>query len=325
MRPIPVIAAAVLLLIAGCGGGAGSSEASSSSESELSTVRMAETVGIPSAFLQYGIDEGVFEEHGIRLELSDSPGGAAVIPGLVSGSFDIGGSNVVSDMLAASRGLPIRMVAPGTFAQDEVGNDFSAILVRGDSPVQDAKGLENRTIAVNTLSNIGEITINTSLEAAGVDPESINYVELGFPDMLGALEAGQVDAVWLIEPFVTIGITGGARPVMWPFVEARPGMQIGSFSATDAYVAENPDVVAAFQAAVADLSAQISADEEAFRAALPELANLEPALVEELRLPAYKPHVDEESLQFTSDQMVEYGLIPEPIDLESLLAEGAVG
>ncbi|QDC26821.1 hypothetical protein FE374_17590 [Georgenia yuyongxinii] len=60
-----------------------------------------------------GLDQGFFEEEGLELELSTGQGGAAIVPGVVSGSTDFGFGNNHSLMIAASSGLPLRVVASG--------------------------------------------------------------------------------------------------------------------------------------------------------------------------------------------------------------------
>jgi ABC-type amino acid transport substrate-binding protein len=94
---------------------------------------------------------------------------------------------------------------------------YDAVLVKDSGPIRTPKDLEGRTVAVNTLQNVGPLTINAALEKAGVDYESVKYVEVPFPEMAAALEADRVDAAWVVEPFVTQGRRSGARPVLFPF------------------------------------------------------------------------------------------------------------
>ena len=60
--------------------------------------------------------------------------------------------------------------------------------------------LEGKTVAVNTLNNIGPVTINHWMEKHGGDYTKIKYVEVPFPDMGAALEAKRVDAAFTVEP-----------------------------------------------------------------------------------------------------------------------------
>ncbi|MFH5823804.1 ABC transporter substrate-binding protein [Georgenia sp. AZ-5] len=290
---------------------------------EPATLRIGETAGIPSAFLGYGEQLGIFEEHGLDLEVDTSAGGAATIPALVSGNFDLAGSNTVSVLRAGSEGLPLQIVAPGTFATRDPQSDFSAVLVPGGGEITDAGGLAGRSIAVNTLENIGDITITAALQERGIDPSGIEFVEIGFPDMLSALANGNVDAAWVIEPFLAIGKQQGNVPVLYPYAEAMEGLQVGSFVATPQYAQENAEVVESFRTAVGETAQAIADDPDAFRTALSDLQDVDPAVAAEMVLPEWGGEVDVESLEFLAEQMQEQGVVDEPIDVESLVPADA--
>src|SRR5262245_8730200 len=79
--------------LAGCGGGDG--EVGSSSEDGSQALKVQETAGMPSAFVGFGIEQRIFEKHGLNVELEETQGGAATLPALLNGDVQIGGSNVV--------------------------------------------------------------------------------------------------------------------------------------------------------------------------------------------------------------------------------------
>lgn len=307
------VVGAALLSISACGAGN-----STDSAEDGQVIRVGETDGVPAAFLRFGEREGIFADHGIDIEIDASAGGAAAIPALIGGNLDIAGSNVVSGMLAAYQGLPIKIIAPGTFATENVTEDFSAVLVPEGSDLTSAQGLAGKSIAVNTLENIGDITIEAALQEQGVDTSNIQFVEIGFPQMLPALDSGRVDAAWVIEPFVAMGIAQGAQPVLSPYVESREGLQVGSFLATEEFIAENGDRVEAFRAAVAATAQTITDDPDAFRAALPEIDGMSPEIAAAMVLPDFKAEVDTESLRFIADRMRQSGHVKEEIDVDAL-------
>lgn len=315
----PVLAAALLATSCGSGGGGGGSDTALDPQ-KPTTIKVGEVAGIPSAFLQYGSNQGFFKKHGLKLDIETGAGGAAIIPGVVSGDYAIGGSNIVSVMLGVSKGLPIQMVTSGTGVGEGEKEDFSAILVPSDSGIDKPADLAGKTIAVNTLKNISEVTVKTALENKGVDPSSVKLTELEFPEMLPALKRGEVDAVHEIEPFVTLGIQEGFTPIVYPYVATKPGMQIGSYVTSKPYLEKNSDVVEAFRAGIADTAAAIEKDPEAFRKALPDLTELSPEAAEKATLPVWRAHIDEETLTFVSEQMVKYGLLDKPADLNQVIA-----
>jgi len=316
---IGALAGAALTLSA-CGG-SGAADTKSPDAAALVKINVAETAGVPSAFLNYGVRQGFFKDEGLDVTVDTSTGGAAAVPGLVSGGLQLAGSNTVSALLAANKGLPVSIVAPGTFASEAPKEDFSAVLVAKDSGIKEPADLAGKTIAVNTLENIGDVTITAALEKQGVDTSDIKFVEVGFPDMLPALERGQVDAAWEIEPFVTIGTDAGSRSVLWPYVDARPGLMIGSFLATNDYHEKNPEVIDAFRKGITKTVEAVSKDPGAFRAALPELARVKPEVAKSMVLPVWKPDVDLESLKFIEEQMRSHGITSEPVDVSAVVAD----
>jgi NitT/TauT family transport system substrate-binding protein len=99
-----LLAALFASLLGACGdddsgGGAG--------DGEQASVRVQDTAGVPSAFLQYGVEEGFFEKRQLDVQVTPSQGGATVVPAVVSGDTDIGGSNLVSVLLAQGKDIPV--------------------------------------------------------------------------------------------------------------------------------------------------------------------------------------------------------------------------
>ena len=283
------------------------------------TVTIAEVPGVPTAFLAYGVDLGLFEDEGIDLTI-EGGGGSPAVAGVSSGSVDMAGSNVVSVIMARHQGLPVTMIAPGTFASEEPEDDFSAIVATDDSGIETVADLAGASIAVDQLQNIGEITIRTSLEESGVDTDTLAYVELGFPTMEQALRAGDVDAAWIIEPFATQALAaGGLHVVSYPYAETHPGLQIGSIITSEDYAAENPDVVSAFQRAHAATAAAITDDPEAFRTALVDLTDMDPHVASTFHLPTWNDAIDMDSLELINGQMITFGLLDEEVPLDELV------
>jgi NitT/TauT family transport system substrate-binding protein len=302
--------------LAGCGG----------DEEEVgsggpTSVKVQETAGMPSAFVGFGIQQGIFEEHGLDVDLEATQGGAATLPALVNGDVQIGGSNVVSLLIAESQGLPIQAIAPGTSARGEGQDDFGALLAAPGSDVSEPKDLEGGTVAVNTLDNIAEVVVKAALEKQGADPARVKLIEVPFPDMGAAMERGDVDGAFSIEPFVTTSVDAGAKVIDYSYVTTEPDMQVGAYAVARDFAAENAETVDAFKAAVAETAERVAADEPAFRRYLSEEAQVDPKLAKKIVLPQWQAELDVDSLQSTADLMLRYGLVEEPVDAQGLVSE----
>jgi NitT/TauT family transport system substrate-binding protein len=307
-----VLAACVAVACGDDGGGG---------DAEQARVRVQDTAGVPSAFLEFGVQQGFFRDRQLDVQVTPSQGGATVVPAVVSGDTDIGGSNLVSVLLAQGKDIPVKIVAPGTFVRGEREQDFSAILVAGDSDIRSPKDLEGKTLAVNTLKNVAELAAKASLAKQGVDVGEIELAEVDFPDMNGALTQGRVDAAFQIEPFVSLGVAEGHRIIDRPYVGTKPGLQIGCYFTSEQYLRENGDVVERFQQGVADTAEAIAQDPGAFREFLPEASEIPPPAAQKAILPAWKADNDQASLDLTADLMERYGVTEERPDTSEAVEE----
>lgn len=307
---------AVLLTITACGaGGTAPAGQTGTSLAAPVAIKVGDIEGAPASFIEFGVRKGIFAEHRLDVEVVIQQGGAAIIPNLVSGEMQIGGSNMVSVLLARGNGLPLKIIAPGTAVGSDPQTDFSAVVVAPDSQITTPKDLAGKLIAVNTLKNVSEVALKAALEANGVDITGIRLVELPFPSMLAAVQQHQADAAFVIEPFVTMARSQGARLLIRPYVESRANLGVGTYSATEDYIRRNPAVITAFQAAAAQTARYIAEHPDEYRALLPEIAKLPANLAPTVNLPVWPQQVDLESLRFLGDRMVSYGLLPNPPDI----------
>ena len=146
------------------------------------TVGVIPIVDVAPIYL--GKEKGFFRERGIDLKMATADGGAAIVPGVVSGQFDFGFSNIVSLLTAQTKKVPIQVVASGVASTGETGLDFGAVVVKDNSPIKSAADLAGKKIAINSLKNIGDVTIRESVRKAGGDPAGIKFVQMPFPQML---------------------------------------------------------------------------------------------------------------------------------------------
>ena len=194
-----------LLSLTACGGSSSdTADAPATSASGGGPETTEITVGVQpfaevSAFY-LAVQEGIFEEEGLTVTPEVAAGGGAgLIPGLVSGDLHFAYSNYVSVVQAASRGLPLRVVREN----DRPG--VQGLYSLPASGITSPADLAGKKVAINGLGNIMELTTRAALDENGVDPDSVSFVELPPADFLSALKLGNVDAAWLVEPFVSIG------------------------------------------------------------------------------------------------------------------------
>ncbi|GAB3873648.1 type 2 periplasmic-binding domain-containing protein [Dactylosporangium cerinum] len=317
------LSAALLLAAAGCGGNSGTPTptpaAPGQQQGRPDKVAAGVIAIVDVAPIYLGKQKGFFSGRNIDLDLQTSQGGAAIVPGVVSGQFQFGFSNVTSLILAKSRGLPIKMVSNGVASTGKDGADFGGVLVKADSPIRSAKDLAGRTVAVNTLKNIGDTTVRASVRKAGGDPASVKFVELAFPDQPAALAADRVDAIWVVEPFVTAAKAQGARLVASNYVDAAPDLTVAAYFTSQELIARNPDLVKRFKEAMAESLAYAAAHPDEVRAVIGTYTQIAADVTVKITLPAWPAEINKASVQTLTDLAVQDKLLDKAPALGDLL------
>jgi NitT/TauT family transport system substrate-binding protein len=97
----------------------------------------------------------------------------------------------------------------------------------------------------------------------GVDPKSVNFVEVTFPTMSDALKSGAVDAVLTAEPFVT-RITKAGTGALGVHYATELGVvePVISYAATRAFAEANPNIIKAFRASIEEAAPIVNGDRD---------------------------------------------------------------
>lgn len=266
-----------------------------------------------------GKAKGFFAKRNLDVTLSTQGGGAAIIPGVLSGQLQFGFSNVPSLLIAQTKGLKFVGVAPGVSSTGISGHDFSAILVPGDSPISSAKDLAGKTVAVNNLNNIGEIAVRAGVKAAGGNPNSVKYIEVPFPDMPAALANHRIEAGWMVEPFVTIARSRGDKVVDWPFVAIAPKAMIAVYFASVQYADAHPDMVKRFKAAITESLSYADSHADEVRKIIPTYTRISQEIAGKIVLPIWPTEMNRASTQAMADDALASGMITKKADVAALL------
>ena len=315
-RPLIAVATAgSVLVLAACGGGG----EQGGTVGELQEVTVGVIPIVDTAAIWLGDEQGFFEEEGIDLQIQTTSGGAAAVPGVVSGDFDFAFGNTVSIMVARDQGLDLRYVTNGTVAAPDAERGFSAVVVPADSDIQGPADLAGKTVSVNNLKNIGDTTIRHIVEEAGGDPSTIDFVEVGFPDAPAALDRGQVDAAWILDPFLTQTLEQGNRAVTYNFRDFHPDLDVAGYFTSAQKFEQDPEMVENFQAAMNRSLEYANEHPEEVREIVGTYTEISDELRQKMVLPRYLTEFHRDALQQLGDAAVEYGTIETAPDLDAML------
>lgn len=272
------------------------------------------------------IKQGYFAEEGITIDTSPSTGGATGIPGLIAGSFDIVYGNVVSMLLAAQQGIDIRVVAPGTKIET-AENDTSALVVRADSGITTGKDLEGKTVGVNTRNNVIWLYARAWIKATGGDPDKVTYKEIPHPQMEDALRQKQVDAGYMVIPYVALAT---AKPefkaIGHPYSTVQLGVDVGQYLTTSKFLAERPETAKKFIRALRRGIEWYNANR-----GKPELLSIVSGftrinvdLLSKIKMSPSPMKVDPAQIEKTMKLMIDNKLLRAPLDIKPLVASQAL-
>lgn len=312
------IGAAGVALALGAVAACGSDGGTTTDSGGVKTVTVGVIPIVDVAPVYLGQKQGFFKDHKIKLKLESGQGGAAIVPGVISGQFQFGFSNVTSLMLARAKNLPLKVVAAGN-SSTGVAPDFSAVVVKKDSPIKSAKDLAGKKVSVNTLKNIGDTTVRESIRKDGGDPKDVKFVELAFPDMPAAVAKGQVDAAWVVEPFVSIAKSQGDRVIAWNLVDTAPNLMISAYFTSEQLEKSDPGLVKDFTAAMNESLEYADSHPDEVRAILGSYTSLDAAMSKKVVLPKWPTEINVESTQKLADLALQDGLVSKAVDLKSLL------
>ncbi|MFV2196413.1 ABC transporter substrate-binding protein [Nocardiopsis sp. LOL_012] len=320
-KSLSVIAATAALALAAtaCGSAETGSDDTDAGVDGLTPVNVGVLPITAVAPIYLGVEQGIFEDHGIDLTIETGGGGATTVPRVVSGELDFAFGNVVSLMIAREQGLPLTMVANGMTTTGEADTDYSAIVVPEGSDIESAADLEGATVAIDNLRNIGDTSVRNSVRVAGGDPADIEFIELAFPDMPAALSNGQVDAAWVVEPFLTVALAQGATPVASNFAELHPELSIATYFTSDDLIASDPDTVDAFTEAMNESLQYATDNPDQTEDILTTYTEINPEIIPDLRWPLFPTEIDRDALQTVADLMVQDGIVDSQPDLDTLI------
>lgn len=313
-------AAVAMLALTGCTDSAAPDDSDSAGDSaELRQVRVASLPISDQIALQVGIDEGIFEKHGLEIEVVPAQGGAQAIPALLSGDIQFAIGQPFGPIRAGLQDLGVKVI--GNFSSSLAeGKDVNGVVALADSGIESPKDLEGKKVSVNSLGAAGDLTIKAAVEADGGDSSKVEFVEVAFPDVEAQLEAGNIDAGWVPEPFLS-KITATGNMVVYPYQAVLPGLTVLTTITTDALIESDPELVEDYAAASAEALEFTQNNEEAARAAVVKHLGIPEEVAAGLVLPTFDSKLDIPQITELAELALEYGTLDTMPDIESIFVQ----
>ncbi|GAA3226429.1 hypothetical protein GCM10010468_54690 [Actinocorallia longicatena] len=261
---------------------------------------------------------GGFTAQGLKVKISALPSTSITTfaPGL-GRQYDIAWGTPADVIAASAQGHDITVIA-GAYL-DSTEHSQAQIFAAKAGRIASLAGLKGKRIATPSLSGTLYLSVLTSLKKAGVDAKDVTLVEVPFPTMLDQLNAGRVDAVATIQPFIGALKGAGHTALGDPFLSVASPAVAGMWIAGRSWAEKNPKKVASFVAALDAADTWVAAHDQEARTFLTTALKLPPQVMAVAPLPDWDSSISPEALTPWIDAVSASGQVngtlPKPSDL----------
>ena len=218
-------------------------------DKELTKIKVAEVAHSIFYAPQYAaISEGFFEEEGISIDLTLTPGADKVTAAVLSGDVDIGFSGSEATIYVFNGGEKDYLK---TFAQ-LTQKDGSFLVSREKINNFKLDDLKGKTIIGGRAGGMPEMTFEWALKSAGIDPKKDVKIDtsIAFAAMGGSFISGNGDFVTLFEPTALEIEQQGYGYVVASIGELGGVVPYTSYSAKISYINNNKEIIRKFTKAI---------------------------------------------------------------------------
>src|ERR1700738_577952 len=208
------------------------------------------------------VDEGIFKKHGLEVEMTPIGINSNIPAAILSNSIQIGGPTSTVFLQAVDGGLDLVGIA-GASVMNPVSNGNITAFVRNGITIKEPKDFVGKKVGAPGLNAFLHVLFVKWLVEKGVDPKSVNFVEVTFPTLSDILKTGGVEAVLTVEPFVTRMTNAGLGSVGAGYaVDLARTEPIIFYAAARDWAEKNPDTIRKFRAAIAEGADIVNTDRD---------------------------------------------------------------
>jgi NitT/TauT family transport system substrate-binding protein len=182
-----------------------------------------------------------------------------------------------------------------------------------DSALAKVADLAGKKIALSGIHSQKTVAVKMVLRKAGVDPSSVQFIEIPYaahPDML---RSRQVDVAASLDPWTTEMRTSGlAKVLAWDYVDSVPGQPIGAWFVTKSFSQRNADAVDRFARSIRDAIDYMNADPDRARRDVAAYTGLDPKLLGQMPVNRWSYAIRPEKWQAVADMMTQSGELQKP-------------
>ena len=296
----------------------GSSSDGANADLERNLLRIGVAQVVDVAPLRIALTEKLFEKHGLQVNLVYQTDDTEAIKQLDT-TLDITWATHVSFFRRVAEGDQLQLQGEAY----QAGQNSMALVTGPKSDYDDPTKRPTPSIAVNNKTDIGFLTTRAVLDTAAVEKGKINFREMPFADMEKALNAGEVDAAFMIEPFITkaqrnIGakiLTDTARGPTLDF-------PMSGYASSKKFAEANPKTLKAFRDVLREAQQRAQANKLAVQDSLTSYADVDQSTAALVSVGTFPLSLNPIRLQRVADMMDTEEVFDERLDVGALLPPG---
>lgn len=206
----------------------------------------------------YGLEQGIFAEHGIDLTIQAGQGSTKTVQAVGSDQVDFGWADTPAVLANIDKGVKVKSV--GVFLQTTP----SSVQVFKDSGVTTPADLAGKTIAVSA-GDAPTVMFPTYLKMAGVDVDSVKTQNLDPAGKIAAVLTNKVDGLigFAHDQGPTIASKSGKEMTYLRYSDVGLNYYSTGLIAPQSTIDEDPDLVKELVAATSEAFAAAEQDPEA--------------------------------------------------------------
>jgi len=268
---------------------------------------------------EFGKELGIWQKHGIELDITSTGGDARVQQAIVAGTADIGlGSG--AGFALVSKGVPAKAVAAIFYRPSGM-----ALIVPKASAIAAPADLKGKKIGVTTGGSLTDWLARKAIESGGLPKGAAQIVPLGdLSSNLAALMSGSSDAmVYGAEAGYSLEVEGTGK-VIATFDKIVPNFIAHTIFATDKLRREKPELVRNFVAGWLEVIAYMRAHKAETIAFAEKTLKLKPGvapLVYDSNMPqmTIDGSFPDEALEILNQSYIDLGILPAKIDMGTVI------
>jgi ABC-type nitrate/sulfonate/bicarbonate transport system substrate-binding protein len=262
-----------------------------------------------------GVDQGIFQKHGLDLKILNFEGGSRIIQALTAGSLDLA-VGAGTQMSFVVKGAPMKAVC-----EDTTTLPYFSVALPWDSPIHSLDELKGKKIGVSTPGSLTDFVAQELDRTKGWGPDGVTRVMVGggITASTAAFRSHQIDAyIGGTTSFLAEAEKQAGR-VLAPVSDFVGNMASGTIFASDHLIETNPDALRAFLQAWIETTNFILTDKEGTVKSWTKITGFSPKIMKGMFNASCR--FDPESLSNLKRSFIALNLLDAEPDMSKLYTE----